>query len=402
LSQNYVCHLSVLRTDLARAAGGFRTGYEGSQDHDLFLRCAALLGPEQVVHVPKVLYHWRAIEGSTALERSAKDYAAEAGLRAVVDHLRGAAPGATAEHLAHGHYRVRWPLGRAPRVDIIIPTRDRLELVRPCVESILALTDYDDYGILLVDNQSSEPDTLAWMAGIARHPRVRVLGFDAPFNFSAMNNRAAAASGADVLCLLNNDIEVIDAGWLRELASQAMRPGIGAVGALLYYPDRTIQHAGVILGIGGVANHVYAGAPQGHPGLCARALVAQNLSAVTAACMAVKRERYLGIGGLDERLQVAFNDVDFCLRLLEAGYRNVWTPFAQLLHHESASRGRDEEGPGRERFLGEARYMEERWSEVLRADPAWNPNLSLDSLDASLAFPPRAATRLRLPRRGAR
>lgn len=397
LSQNYVCHLSVMRTELARDAGGFRPGFEGSQDHDLFLRCSALLRPGQVVHVPKVLYHWRAIEGSTALERGAKDYAADAGLRAVADHLGRHAPGAAVEHLAHGHYRVRWPLQRNPLVDIIIPTRDRLELVRPCIESILALTGYDNYGISLVDNQSEDPATLAWMEEISRHPRVRVLRFDAPFNFSAINNLAAAQSGAEVLCLLNNDIEVVDADWLRELASQAMRPGIGAVGAMLFFPNRTIQHAGVILGMGGIANHVYAGAPEGHPGHCARALVAQDLSAVTAACLVVRKDRYVEVGGLDERLRVAFNDVDFCLRLQEAGYRNVWTPFARLLHHESATRGRDEDGPARERFLGEARTMDARWGELLYADPAWNPNLSLDSLDASLAFPPRAGTRMRRP-----
>jgi GT2 family glycosyltransferase len=389
--QNYVCHLAMLRTSLAREVGGFRVGYEGSQDHDLFLRCSERLGPGQVVHVPKVLYHWRAIVGSTALERGAKDYAAEAGMRAVADHLARIAPGAGVESLEHGHYRVRWPLPDPPRVDIVIPTRDRLDLVRCCVESLLANTRYRDYRVLLVDNQSREQATLDWLDAISGEPRVRVLRYDAPFNYSAINNWAVAQGDGGVVCLLNNDIEVIDGDWLRELASQAMRPGVGAVGAMLYYPDRTIQHAGVVLGMGGVANHVYSGAPEGHPGHGARALVAQELSAVTGACLAVRRDRYTEVGGLDERLQVAFNDVDFCLRLLEAGYRNVWTPFARLLHHESATRGRDEAGPGRDRFVGEARYMEERWGDYLRGDPAWNPSLSLDRLDGALAFPPRAA-----------
>lgn len=394
-SQNYVCHLAMLRTTLAREAGGFRAGYEGSQDHDLFLRCSERLRPGQVVHVPKVLYHWRAIPGSTALERGAKDYAAEAGLRAVSDHLDRVAPGARAQPLQHGHFRVRWPLPEPPRVDIVVPTRDRLDLVRCCVESVLATSRYPDFRILLVDNQSREPATLEWLDSLAGEPRIRVLRYDAPFNYSAINNWAVAQGDGGVVCLLNNDIEVMDGDWLRELASQAMRPGVGAVGAMLYYPDRTIQHAGVVLGMGGVGNHVYSGSPEGHPGHGARALVAQELSAVTGACLAVRRDRYLAVGGLDERLQVAFNDVDFCLRLLEAGYRNVWTPFARLLHHESASRGRDEDGPARERFLGEARYMESRWGDYLRGDPAWNPNLSLDSLDGGLAFPPRAASSTR-------
>lgn len=391
-SQNYVCHFAVIATGLARGVGGFRTGYEGSQDHDLFLRCAETLDAAEVVHVPRVLYHWRAIAGSTALERGAKDYAAEAGARAVADHVDRIAPGARVDALPHGHYRVRWPLpAPPPRASIVIPTRDRVELLRACVDSILAHTAYPDYEILIVDNQSSDPATLAYLDAIATHGRIGVLRYDAPFNYSAINNWAVRQATGSVLCLLNNDIEVLVDDWLCELVSQAIRPGIGAVGAMLYYPDRTIQHAGVILGLGGVANHVYAGQPAGHPGHGARALVAQNLSAVTGACLAVMRERYLKVGGLDERLQVAFNDIDFCLRLAQAGYRNVWTPFAELVHHESASRGRDEAPEKRERFLREVALMESRWGELLQRDPAYNPNLSLDDLHAGLASPPRAA-----------
>ncbi len=390
LSQNFMCHLAVIDTQLARDAGGFRAGFEGSQDHDLFLRCTARLEHWQIHHVPKVLYHWRAIAGSTALERSAKDYASSAGARAVQAQLALAAPGAAVEELPHGHYRVRWPLPAvAPKVSIIVPTRDRADLLRTCIESLLELTVYPDYEVLVVDNQSRDPEALEYLASLSGREPTRVLGFDAPFNYSAINNWAVAECRGEVVCLLNNDIEVISPDWLEELVSQALRPGVGAVGAMLYYPDRTIQHAGVVLGLGGVANHAYTGQPAGHPGHGARALVAQNLSAVTGACLVVRRALYEQLGGLDERLQVAFNDVDFCLRLREAGYRNVWTPFAELIHHESASRGRDDSPEKRERFLGEVRYMESRWDNWLQDDPAYNRNLSLADLSSGLAFPPR-------------
>ena len=390
LSQNFMCHLAVIDTQLARSAGGFRTGFEGSQDHDLFLRCSSRLEPWQIHHVPKVLYHWRAIAGSTALERGAKDYASSAGARAVQAHLAPAVPGAVVEELAHGHYRVRWPLPDVPPpVSIIVPTRDRADLLRTCVESLLALTSYPDYEVVVVDNQSGDPEALDSLESLVNRDRIRVLRFDAPFNYSAINNWAVAQCRGDVVCLLNNDIEVISTDWLDELVSQALRPDIGAVGAMLYYPDRTIQHAGVILGLGGVANHIYTGQAAGHPGHGARALVAQNLSAVTGACLVVRRALYEQLGGLNERLQVAFNDIDFCLRLREAGHRNVWTPFAELIHHESATRGRDESPEKRERFLGEVRYMESRWADWLQSDPAYNRNLSLSDLNSGLAFPPR-------------
>jgi glycosyltransferase involved in cell wall biosynthesis len=391
LSQNYICHFTVIDADLVRRAGCFRAGYEGSQDHDLFLRCTERLEPSQVLHIPRVLYHWRAISGSTALERGAKDYASAAGVRAVSDHLMRVAPGAQVDELAHGHYRVRWPLpSRPPKVSIIVPTRDRVKLLSTCVESVLAKTRYPDFEIIIVDNQSIESDTLAYLDRIQlEDSRVRVLKYDAPFNYSAINNWAATQATGSVLCLLNNDIEVIDGGWLHELVSHGVRSKIGAVGAMLYYQDMTIQHAGVILGLGGVANHVYAGKPAGHPGHGARALVVQNMSAVTGACLVTRRDIYEQVGGLDENLQVAFNDIDYCLRLMEDGYRNVWTPFATLIHHESASRGRDEEGEKRERFLGEVRHMEQRWGELLHRDPSYNPNLSLEELNSGLAFPPR-------------
>lgn len=390
LGQNYVCHFTAIRTGLVRAAGGFRQGFEGSQDHDLILRCSERLRPDQVKHIPKVLYHWRAIPGSTALRRDAKDYAATAGARAVAEHLDRCQPGARVEGLPHGHYRVHWPLPEpAPKVSLVIPTRDKVELLRMCVESILGRTRYPCFELVVVDNQSSDPQALSYLTELERLERVKVLRYDAPFNYSAINNWAVKQCDGTIIGLVNNDIEVISGDWLDEMASQALRPGIGAVGAMLYYPNDTIQHGGVVLGMHGVAAHLYVGMPRGYSGQCGRARVAQGLSAVTGACLLVGRAAYDKVGGLDEALSVAFNDVDFCLRLRQAGYRNIWTPFAELRHHESASRGSEDTPEKRQRFENEVELMQKRWGDALRYDPAYNPNLTLQGANFELAFPPR-------------
>jgi GT2 family glycosyltransferase len=271
----------------------------------------------------------------------------------------------------------------------VIPTRDRVDLLRNCVESLLAKTDYPDFEIVVVDNQSQEPETFAYFAELERGDRTRVLRYDAPFNYSAINNWAVSQCDGALVGLLNNDIEAIAPGWLREMAGHALRPEIGAVGAMLYYPNDTIQHAGVVLGVGGVANHAYLGQPRGYPGHGGRAKVAQGLSAVTAACLLVRRDAYERVGGLDETLEVAFNDVDFCLRLRAAGLQNLWTPFAEFYHHESASRGSEDTPEKAARFRGEVERMESRWCEQLYWDPAYNPNLTLFGTDFGYAFPPR-------------
>ncbi|WP_449429421.1 glycosyltransferase family 2 protein [Rhodanobacter umsongensis] len=393
LGQNMISHFGAYHTVLVRDVGGFRKGYEGSQDYDLALRCIERLRSEQILHIPRVLYHWRAIEGSTALAKGEKNYAAIAGGRALEDHFARTGATDVVVHAADHGYRVQRLIApkRHPKVSLIVPTRDRVDLLRMCVSSILEKTEYDNYEIVVVDNQSIEPATHAYFDSLKGHPKVRILGYDAPFNYSEMNNVAVASTDGDIVGLINNDIEVIHGDWLSEMVSHAVRPEIGAVGAMLYYPNDTIQHAGVMLGIGGVANHAYVGKPKGYGGQMSRALLVQNLSAVTAACLLIRRKTFDAVGGLDPRLQVAFNDVDFCLRVREKGFRNLWTPYAELYHHESASRGYEDTPAKHERFVGEVVLMTERWGEQLSNDPAYNPNLTLKTTDFALAAVPRVA-----------
>lgn len=391
LGQNCISHLSVYRTKVVRAVGGFRLGYEGSQDWDLALRVAERVSPDRVRHIPKILYHWRTVSGSTAVAVSEKNYSVDAARRALSDHLKRQGSEAEVRRVAGDHWQIVYPVpDPAPLVSVIIPTRNAAGLVRTCVASILARTEYPRFEIILVDNQSDDPAALALFADLGREAEVRVLRYDQPFNFSAINNFAARQARGEVLCFLNNDIEVITGRWLDELVSQAMRPGIGAVGAMLYYPDNTIQHAGVVLGLGGVANHAFQHHRHGSDGYMNRARLTQNYSAVTGACLTVRRQWFESVGGFNERdLPVAFNDIDLCLRLRAAGHLTVWTPFAELYHHESASRGSDETPEKRERFGREIEYMQRTWGELLARDPAYNPNLSLDLLGWALAWPPR-------------
>ncbi|MGH8987686.1 MAG: glycosyltransferase [Acidimicrobiales bacterium] len=389
LAQNYVCHMTMVRTDLVRQVGGFREGLEGSQDWDLVLRVSEHLAVDQIVHLPHVLYHWRVHAGSTAAARAAKPYATQAGARAVRDHLgRVGAAGEVTVNEATGIVRVKWHLPvPAPKVSIIIPTRDG-EYLNRCLASLYATTDYPDYEVLIVDN-GSESDTTKELfcdyGGVAS-----VLHDDRPFNFSSLNNHAVASSTGEVVCFLNDDCELVEPGWLGELVSQVLQDGVAAAGAKLLYPDGRIQHAGVVLGMGGVAGHPERLADRLAYGHFGWLHTARSLSAVTAACMVVRREVFDRLDGFDEvHLSVAFNDVDFCLRLRESGWRVVWSPHAVLVHRESMSRGHDPDVRPRA-FGNEVAYMESRWGHVLRTDPAFNPNLALDSWDFSLAFPPRA------------
>lgn len=390
-SLNYIGHLAVIDATLVRAVGGLRSEFDGAQDHDLLLRCAELLDHEQIVHVPRVLYHWRTLPGSTALGVQQKPYALEAGRRAVEEHLARMRKDGEVHVLKDGRYRVVRRLPQdAPHVSIVVPTRDRLELLRPCIESILERTRYPSFDVVIVDNGSTDPETLAWLRQMDQRSNVSVLPHPAPFNFSELVNRGVAHSRGELVCLLNNDVEAIDADWLREMASHAVRPKIGVVGAMLYYPDDTIQHAGVILGVGGVAGHSHMRLRRGSDGYVSRARVVQNLTAVTGACMMFRREVFDEAGGFDEQLAVAFNDIDFCMRVHARGFFNLWTPFAELYHHESASRGPEDTPAKQARFALESQYMKRRWGDALSYDPYYNPNLSLDSHCFELAFPPRA------------
>ncbi len=394
LTRNIFSHLGVFETALVREVGGFRKGFEGSQDYDLALRCLERCGNDRVVHIPHVLYHWRIVPGSTAGSADEKPYALMAAQRAVQEHLQRLGINATVDIQPDGPrlLRVRYAVPQPqPLVSIVIPTRDGLQLTRQCIESIFNKTLYRNYEIILVDNGSVEAQTLAYFNELAQRPNVTVIRDDSPFNFSALNNRAASIAKGTYLCLLNNDIEVISPDWLNEMVGLAAQPGAGAIGARLWYPNDTVQHAGVLLGLGGIAGHLHLGARRGYAGYFGRAVAAQNLSVVTAACLVVRKSTYDLVGGLAEELAVAFNDVDFCLRLIEAGYRNAWTPHADLYHYESASRGSDMDPRKYQRFVSEVRWMEERWGALLAHDPAYNPNLSLslDQPQFSLASPPR-------------
>lgn len=391
-SQNYFSHLGVYHASLLREVGGFRAGFEGSQDYDLALRCIERLQPEQILHLPRVLYHWRVHAESTASSSEAKPYAQLAGVRALSEHLDRLAIQAKAERDGP-FYRVRYALpDPQPLVSLVIPTRDAADLVRQCINSILARTAYGNYEIILVDNGSTDPDALAYFQSLAELPGFRVIRDDREFNYSALNNLAVQQAQGQIVGLINNDIEVISEDWLGEMVSIAVQPGVGAVGARLWYPDHTLQHGGVLLGVGGVANHAHRLRVPGDPGYFGRSQLIQSFSAVTAACLLIRKDRFEAVGGLNEvDLKVAFNDVDFCLRLREAGFRNVWTPYAELFHHESATRGQDLSPEKRARFVSEVEYMMRTWGHLFERDPAYNPNLTLDihAQDFSLAWPPR-------------
>ncbi|WP_254214212.1 glycosyltransferase family 2 protein [Burkholderia multivorans] len=389
LTQNLFSHLGVYETALVREVGGFRKGFEGSQDHDLALRCIEKAGHNAVHHIPHILYHWRVVPGSTAASGAEKPYALTAGIRAVEEHLQRIGVEATVSQAASdiGLIRVRYAMpAPAPLVSIVIPTRDGVELLRQCVESIFTRSTYPNFEIIIVDNGSVKPETLAYFDSLNTHPNVRVLRDDRPFNFSALNNAAVSQSHGEYICLLNNDIEVITPEWLEEMVSLAARPGNGAIGACLWYPNDTLQHGGVMLGLGGVAGHIHARLPRGAFGYFGRAVSTQNLSVVTAACLLIRRSIYDEVHGLDEELAVAFNDVDFCIRVRNAGYRNVWTPYAELYHHESATRGSDLSPEKARRFAREIRFMEQRWGAALFNDPAYNPNLTLDASKHAFAL----------------
>lgn len=381
--RNYVSSCSILQADLIKAQG-FRDGFEDSYGYDLLLRCAEKVGPRRIRHIPRVLVHQRA---SRARDPTGASKAAE-------EHLERC--GIAAEVIPSSDRKSQRVRYRAPEVkptvSIIIPTRDWVQLLKPCVTSILEKTTYEPFEVVLVDNGSKDAAALEYLGSVAGDPRVRLLRRDEEFNYSRLNNFAVAKSEAVFVALVNNDTEVCTPDWLDELVSQGSQPGVGAVGPRLLYPDGRIQQAGVILGGGshGVAEVAHRGLPQGHSGYFDRASLAQELSAIGGACMLVRRSVYLEVGGFDEeRLKVAYNDIDFCLKLRALGYRIIYTPYAELYHLEHASRGLETTPDKKLRFEAEIQYMKEKWGATLLTDPAYNPNLSLGQELFTLAFPPR-------------
>jgi glycosyltransferase involved in cell wall biosynthesis len=395
LGHNLVNHLGVYRRSLVEAVGGMRVGFEGSQDYDLLFSVLGKSAVERVRHIPVVLYHWRRSDKAPPYSSRNLDRCAAAARAAVTDFLasRGVEADVLPAPKAINWQRIRYHLpDPAPKVSVIIPTKNQFELLQKCVRGVLNDTDYPSLEVVIVDHESDDVQTKALLKELAKDPRVRVLPYVGPFNFSAINNFAVRNSKGEILAFLNNDLEILHSDWLREMVSHVMRPKIGAVGAKLYYPNGKIQHAGVIIGMGGVAGHQFLNMPHDFPGPNGETILVHELSAVTGACMVVRRSTFVEVGGFDAiNLPVAFNDIDFCLRLREHGYRNIFTPFAEFIHHESASRGLDLAPEKQERFRKECEYMSTRWGEMLERDPYYNPNLSLQILTAGPAAPPRVS-----------
>ncbi len=399
-ANNYICHFSVFKRSLLEGNELFRTKYDGSQDHDMILRLTD--NARKIVHVPRLMYYWRCHSGSVASGIGAKPYAIEAAKGAVAEHLR-----------KHGYehfkiestrafetiFRIRYQIAGTPKISIVIPNKDHAEDLKRCVSSILEKSTYDNYEIVIVENNSTtaairdyytELLGCAYQPGVAQRSedgKITVVTFDGAFNYSAINNLGVRNATGEYLLLLNNDTEVITVNWLEELLMYAQREDVGAVGAKLYYGDKTIQHAGIVIGLGAhrTAGHTHYRQHRQNLGYMGRLCYAQDVTAVTGACLMVKKSLYDAVGGLAEDFEVSLNDVDFCLKLRERGLLNVFTPFAELYHHESASRGMDDSGERAERYNREAARFREKWKTQLeQGDPYYNPNFSLDRSDFSL------------------
>ena len=381
-SNNYICHFFVAEKQLVEEVGGFRGAFNGAQDYDLILRCTEKA--EHITHIPRILYHWRVHKASTADNPASKMYAFDAGKRAIEEHLKRCGETGVVSHTKDlGFYRVQYQMSGNPLVSIIIPNKDHVDMLDKCLRSIQK-SSYRNYEVIIVENNSVEEATFDYYKKIASD-RIRVVYWEGIFNYSAINNFGAKAAQGEYLLLLNNDVEVITENWLEELLSNCQRPDVGIVGAKLYYPDDTVQHAGIIIGIGGVAGNVFVGLPRKFTGYFHKASIQQDLSAVTAACMMVKRSVYEEMGGLEEKLQVAFNDVDFCLRVRKAGYLVVFDPYVELYHYESKTRGAENTKEKVRRFQTEIEYMRSHWLDLLKkGDPMYNPNLTLTKWDYSL------------------
>ena len=382
LGSNYICHFEIIRKSLIDSIGGFRVGYEGAQDYDLFLRVLEQTTVEKVYHIPKILYHWRKIEGSTAATIDSKGYAVERGRMAVEDALkRRNINGTVSIHPKVPYYLVSYGYSKEPLVSIIIPTRDYADITENCLKSIISKTTNQKFAIIIMNNNSEKKETFELFNKYKqKYSNFRVIDANYEFNYSKINNQGVREAKGEYLVLLNNDTEIITPNWLEIMVGYAMQPHIGAVGAKLLYPDNTVQHAGIILGIGGIAQHCFIENPREDVGFYGRLSVPFNYSAVTAACLMISKEKYNEVNGLEETLQVAFNDVDFNLKLIDKGYYNICLNHVELYHHESKSRGDDTIDMKSEkyrRFVSEHDYMKDKWGYLLYSDRFYNPNLSL-------------------------
>jgi GT2 family glycosyltransferase len=381
LELNYICHLVMVDTALAREIGGLDPAFDGAQDHDFLLRLTEHLAGNEIHHVPEILYHWRISEGSTAFDGAAKPKAAAAGERAVAAHLeRRNVVAEVSRRGALTCYRVAYRDVAGGSVSILIPFRYRIELTRDCVDAIRRVTRGVEYEILLLDNWSSSPEAEAFCAEQANMPDTKVIRIAEPFNYSRINNLGAAVAKHPFLLFLNNDVLVQGEDWLRVLLNEALAdPRVAAVGAKLLYPNGGVQHGGVVLGIGGVADHAFRGLPAQAPGYVAHAICAREVAAVTAACMLVRVEAFAEIGGFDEtELGIAFNDIDLCIRLRAAGNRVIFTPECVAEHRESFSRGDDLDDEKLARFMRENQVMLLRWRHLLPHDPFYNRHFARD------------------------
>ena len=383
-ANNYICHLVVVKKELADRVGGLRKEFDGAQDHDFLLRITERT--DRIVHIPKVLYHWRIHKASTADNPASKLYAYQAGQKAISEHLKRLGLEAEVSQTKDfGFYRVSYPVQGTPLVSIVIPNKDEKDTLKACLESIKEKTTYPSYEIVIVENNSQTSEIFEYYKEIDGKDGIRVVTWKEPFNYSKINNFGFQYAKGDYVICLNNDITVITPSWIEEMLGYCQRPGTGIVGVRLYFPDDTIQHAGIIVGMGGCAGSLFVGMNRKRTGYMHKAALVQDLSAVTAACMMVKREAFEAAGGFEESLAVAFNDVDFCLKVRRAGYLVVYNPYAELYHYESKTRGLEDSPEKQRRFQSEIEYMRCHWLDILkRGDPYYNRNFSLKDCNYSI------------------
>lgn len=380
---NFICHFSVFSKELLEKAGRFRSEFDGSQDHDMILRLTSKA--ENIVHIPKILYYWRSHPNSVAGSIEAKTYAIDAGIRAVQTNLdeQGIKAKVSRCETFPTAYRIKYDILSYDKVSIIIPNKNHLDDLALCINSILTKSTYPNFEIVIVDNGSDDPELFEYYDELKKDSRFVICSLDIPFNYSKLNNFAAKKASGKYFILLNNDIEIITPEWIEEMLMYVQRDDVGICGAKLYYPDNTIQHAGVIVGLGGVAGHCFGGFNRNDNGYLCHLVCAQELSAVTAACLMIKASVFEEVNGLDEdNFKVAYNDVDLCLKVREKGHLVVWTPYAEAYHYESKSRGYEDTPEKQKRFIAEQNYFKTKWADFLKkGDPYYNPNLTVDRGD---------------------